>query len=177
MRRVMTEFQDAKALVRRHYAALDAAAPGAETEAALAAATTPDWAWHGYHPFGLLSGAEAVAQQFWSPLKSSLTSLQRRDDLFFAGRNDCDGFETVWVAGMGHLMGLFDHPWLGIRPTGKLAFLRYATFHRIEGDRIAQTAMYFDVPSVMMQAGLQPFPPQTGGCCSGIMIPLRPPKL
>ncbi|GAA6207852.1 hypothetical protein NBRC116601_11450 [Cognatishimia sp. WU-CL00825] len=63
---------------------------------------------------------------------------------------------------MGHLMGLFDKTWLGIRPTGKLAFLRFAAFHRIENEKIVETAMYFDIPHFMMQAGLQPFPPQTG---------------
>jgi len=62
---------------------------------------------------------------------------------------------------MGHLMGLFDQPWLGIKPTGKMAFLRYSAFHKVEGGKITQTAMYFDIPHLMMQAGLNPFPPQT----------------
>ncbi len=81
--------------------------------------------------------------------------------MFFAGRSEIDGFESVWVVSMGHLMGLFDKPWLGIPPTGKMAFLRYSEFHRIEDGRIAETAMYFDIPHLMMQVGLQPFPPQT----------------
>jgi hypothetical protein len=59
-------------------------------------------------------------------------------------------------------LGLFDAPWLGILPTGKIAFLRYCTFHRLAGGRIVDTAMYFDIPHLMEQAGLRPFPPQTG---------------
>jgi predicted ester cyclase len=62
---------------------------------------------------------------------------------------------------MGHLMGLFDRPWLGIPPTGKMAFLRYCEFNKVENGRIVETAMYFDIPHLMMQAGLNPFPPQT----------------
>lgn len=62
---------------------------------------------------------------------------------------------------MGHLMGLFDAPWLGIRPTGKMAFLRYCEFNRVEDGKVAETAMYFDIPHLMVQAGQNPFPPQT----------------
>jgi predicted ester cyclase len=62
---------------------------------------------------------------------------------------------------MGHLMGLFDEPWLGIKPTGKMAMLRYCEFNKVENGKISETAMFFDIPHLMVQAGLQPFPPQT----------------
>jgi predicted ester cyclase len=121
----------------------------------------PDALWRGFHPFGELTGPDAVAEQFWAPLRQSLTRLQRRQDIFFAGRNELDGFTGTWVVSMGHLMGLFDRPWLGIPPTGKMAFLRYCEFNKVENGRIVETAMYFDIPHLMMQAGLNPFPPQT----------------
>lgn len=158
----MTELQDAKAVVTRHLATIEATGPGPDARAALARDTTPDWAWHGFHPFGLLNGAEAVADAFWSPLKEAMTGLHFRDDILLAGHNDIDGGETIWVATMGHLVGLFDRPWLGIPPTGKMAFLRYASLNRVADGRIAQTAFYFDIPHLMVQAGLRPFPPQTG---------------
>lgn len=157
----MTDFQNEKAVVRRHHAAIDRAGPEAAA-AALAQDTSPDWTWRGYHPFGELAGPEAVAARFWTPLKQALRHLHRRDDIFFAGRNHIDDGATTWVVAMGHLVGLFDGAWLGIPPTGRMAFLRYATFHRVEGDRIVETALYFDLPALMMQAGLQPFPPATG---------------
>ena len=40
--------------------------------------------------------------------------------------------------------------------------LRYAEFLKVEGDVITETAMFFDIPHFMVQAGLAPFPPQTG---------------
>ena len=40
--------------------------------------------------------------------------------------------------------------------------LRYAEFNRVEDGRIVETAMFFDIPHLMMQAGQNPFPPQTG---------------
>lgn len=117
--------------------------------------------WRGFHPFNELKGIDDVVREFWLPLRASLTSLQRRMDVFMAGANEIDGFNSVWVVSMGHLMGLFDTCWLGIPPTGKMAFLRYCEFNKVENGRITETAMYFDIPHLMMQAGLQPFPPQT----------------
>jgi predicted ester cyclase len=157
----MADFQQEKAVVRAYQAALDAGT-GESLADILATHTTADYLWRGYHPFGELSGAAAVAETFWRPLKSALRRLQRRDDIFFAGTNEMDGHASVWVVSMGHLLGLFDAPWLGIRPTRKLVMLRYCEFHRISGGKIAETAMYFDIPHLMAQAGQDPFPPQTG---------------
>jgi predicted ester cyclase len=156
-----TDFAEEKAVLRASHAAVDAA-PAAGMAAALAPHVTPEWHWRGYAPFDLKCGPQAVAAAFWVPLKTALTGLHRREDIFFAGANAIDGFESVWVVSMGHLVGLFDAPWLGIRPTGRMAFLRYCEFNRVAAGRIAETAMFFDIPHLMAQAGQDPFPPQTG---------------
>jgi len=54
-----------------------------------------------------------------------------------------------------------DGSWLGLPTTGKIAMLRYCEFHRVDGDKITETAMYFDIPHLMIQLGVQPFPSQT----------------
>ncbi|WP_420585066.1 ester cyclase [Ruegeria sp.] len=153
-------FQTEKKLVSGFHTALDAASEQ-ETPKIMTQFCDADLVWRGFHPFNQICGAEQVAQQFWQPLKSSLTSLQNRVDILFAGQNSLDAEGDVWVAAMGHLMGLFDRPWLGIRPTGKLAFLRYCAFYKVAGGKIVDTAMYFDIPHLMVQAGQNPFPPQT----------------
>ena len=79
-----------------------------------------------------------------------------------AGDNQIDGGETQWICSMGHMMGLFDTAWLGIPPTGKMAFLRYCEFHRVADGKIQETALFCDLISVMKQAGLKPLPMQTG---------------
>lgn len=155
----MTDLQSAKGVVRAHHAALKAAAPDT-VATALAQHMSPDWQWRGMHPFYEQTGAAAVADTFWSPLLTALTPLQRREDVFFAGHNDAG--DGVWVCSMGHLMGLFDAPLLGIRPHRRIAMLRYAEFHRVEGDRIVETAQFCDLVHLMMQAGQNPLPPQTG---------------
>jgi len=147
-------FQDQKAVVRALYADMKGATP--ETiEAVLAAHTTPDWHWRGVHPFYEQRGSANVARLFWGPLLASLTRLQRREDIFFAGENTVG--EGAWVVSMGHLMGLFDAPWLGIVATGKMAFLRYCEFNRVLDGRIVETMLHVDIPHLMIQAGQNPF--------------------
>lgn len=149
-----------KQLVLDFYAALDGSGV-AELPDVMEQYCSADLLWRGFHPFNEVSGAARVATDFWTPLRQSLTSLQRRQDIFFANRNQMDGFESTWVVSMGHLTGLFDTAFCDIPPTGKLAMLRYCEFHRVEGGRITETAMYFDLPHLMAQAGIVPFPEQT----------------
>lgn len=156
----MTDFQREKTIVLEYYKALDGAniTQLADVETRY---TTAGSVWRGFHPFGEIHDPAEVAHRFWAPLRQSLSRLQRRIDIFFAGANELDGHSSVWVVSMGHLMGLFDAPWLGVQPTGKIAMLRYCAFHRVEGDKIAEQMMYFDLPHLMAQAGQSPFPVQT----------------
>ncbi len=120
----------------------------------------PDYTFRGVHPFNELQGADAVVEVVWRPLQESFTSLQRRQEIFFAGPNRLDG--NLWVTSMGKLMGLFDRDWLGIPSTGKIVLVPYCEFFRIDHDRIAESALWVDIISVMQQAGIQPLPMQTG---------------
>ncbi len=119
-----------------------------------------DYSFRGVHPFNELNDVDSVAATVWQPLREALTSMQRRQDIFFAGPNLND--ETMWVTSMGKFMGLFDHDWLGIPSTGKIALIPYCEFHRIENGQIAESALWVDIISVMKQAGVQPLPIQTG---------------
>lgn len=156
----MTDYQREKRLVRDYYAALDGAGDG-DLASALQRFTGDGHLWRGCHPFNEIDDVRQVAERFWQPLRFALQRMQRRMDVFMAGQDMFSDGPSVWVCSMGHLMGLFDHAWLGIEPTGKMAFLRYCEFMKVDGDRIVETAMFFDIPHLMMQAGLTPFPPQT----------------
>ncbi len=154
------EFRAEKQLVRDYYTALDSSDPES-IETILDQFVSAEYLWRGFHPFNQQVGSKTVSEHFWIPLHRSLTSFQRRMDIFMAGRNQIDDFKSVWVTSMGHLVGLFDEPWLGIPATGKMAFLRYCEFNKIENGKIIETAMFFDIPHLMIQAGLCPFPQQT----------------
>ena len=122
----------------------------------------PDMLWRGMFPFGELTGHADVVERFWTPLMTALAGLQRREDIFFAGRNDADEGQSVWTCSMGHFMGLFDADFLAIPATGRMAFLRYAEFFRVEGDQIVESALFCDLIGLMHQAGAYPLPPMTG---------------
>lgn len=153
--------QAAKSVVKAYQQAFDSAAV-VDLSAVLAEHTSDDYLWRGVHPFDEQHGAKVVADVFWSPLRNALNSMQRREDVFMAGRNDVDDGQSVWVVSMGHMMGLFDNDWLGIPATRKQTFLRYAEFHRVDDDRIQESAFFCDIIGVMHQAGHYPLPPQTG---------------
>lgn len=156
----MNDFQNEKSIIHTYMDAFDNAQLD-DLETTLASLTTPDYHWRGMHPFYEQRGANDVVSKFWQPLKASLTSLQRREDIFFAGQNIYANDGEVWTCSMGHFLGLFDEDWLGIPATRKMVFLPYAEFHRIEGDKIAESALFIDIIRVMQQAGINPFPHQT----------------
>ena len=156
----MSKLQDAKQIVLHLHSSLDDGGIAAY-EQSLNDCTDSKYFWRGFHPFNEIRGASAVVEGFYRSLAQSLTSLTRRPDVFFAGENQFASGE-VWVCSMGHLMGLFDEEWLGIRPTNKLAMLRYCEFNKVADGKVAETAMYFDIPHLMHQADQFPFAPQTG---------------
>jgi len=158
----MKNFQQAKTIVRNYIQDFDQATDK-DLKKVLKKYTTKDYHWRGMHPFYEQHGAKDVIKTFWKPFRKAFSPIQRRVDMFFAGANDCDDGQTQWVVNVGNFLGLFDNNWLGIPATGKMAFLRYAEFHRITPTgKIAETALFCDVISVMHQAGHYPLPPMTG---------------
>jgi hypothetical protein len=154
------ELQAAKAVVRAYFDEMSGADAGS-VASIIEKHVASDYHWRGVHPFNEQSGAAAVAETFWAPFLTSFAPVQRRTDVFIAGVNQVKE-DGIWVMSMGHFMGLFDQPWLGIPPTRKIAMLRFAEFHRVADGRIAESALFCDIIHMMLQAGLTPLPPQTG---------------
>ncbi len=153
-------YQSEKALVLAHYEALKHATPSNVADV-LRARCAPDVFWRGVHPWHEQTGPDAIAQTFWQPFLKAFTKVQRRQDIFIAGDNGLEAGGR-WVASMGHLLGLFDEPFLGIPPTGRIAMLRYAEFNRVDDGVITETAFFPDIMHLMSQAGVAPFPNQAG---------------
>ena len=106
-------FTHEKQIIRNFYARLDSANLS-ELAVVLGEYTSKDYLWRGYHPFNEITSVRTLADSFWQPLRCAMTSMQRRMDVFMAGHNTVAEQGGVWVVSMGHLMGLFDKPWLGI---------------------------------------------------------------
>lgn len=127
--------------------------------AALKALVAPDAALHLCHPFGDLTGPDALFDACHGPLLAAMPDLERREMILVAGTTP-EGQD--WIGCMGSYMGTFAAPFLGIPPTGHLAHMRYHEFFRVEGGRIVEMQAIWDIPELMMQARAWPMGPQLG---------------
>jgi hypothetical protein len=149
--------QQARHRVWQTLEALDRAAPGTETKTILEQHLAASHRYAGVHPFNEITGAAELADQVWSPLKQAMPVLQRRPDIFFAGYHHMTESNALWVVSMGNLLGDWVNPWLGITPTHKLTYVPYVSWYRIENDSIVETVEWFDLLSVITQAGKNPY--------------------
>lgn len=118
----------------------------------------PDVHWRASHPIDELRGVEAVDAAVWRPLKRALPDLERRDQIFLAGRYE----ERDYVAAVGTYCGVFREDWLGIPATGRPVFLRYGEVYQVAGGRIVQANCLWDVLDLVRQAGFDPLPASLG---------------
>ncbi|MEM1065590.1 MAG: ester cyclase [Pseudomonadota bacterium] len=120
---------------------------------------TPDAPIHLAHPFETLAGPADFADRAIALLYKAMPDLERRDAIVMAG-SDARG--ACWVGMGGQYIGTFHAPFLGIPPTGRTATLRYHEFFRIEGARAVEMQALWDLPELMMQAGVWPLAPSLG---------------
>jgi predicted ester cyclase len=111
------------------------------------------------HPFGTVTGVDALFDTAFSPLIRAMPDLERRDMIRLAGVTP-EG--ETWVGCMGNYMGTFLAPFLDIPPTGHLAHMRYHEFFRLEDGQVTEMQAIWDIPELMMQAGAWPMAPQLG---------------
>jgi len=110
------------------------------------------------HPFNELAGATEYLETFLGPLQTAFEHLRRSEYIAFGG-----SFEgSDWVTCTGYYTGKFARPWLGIRPTGALAHLRFGEFHRMEQGRAVESYIYLDIPELMIATGQWPITDSPG---------------
>ncbi|MBY4895146.1 ester cyclase [Rhodobacteraceae bacterium N5(2021)] len=109
------------------------------------------------HPFETLDVAEyhGVVDQ----LATAFPDLERRVTIELAGR---DGHGQMWVGQCGYWCGAFEAPFLDIPPTRRMAAMRFHDFLRVEGGRVLEVQSLWDLPELMMQAGVWPLSPSLG---------------
>lgn len=114
---------------------------------------------HLCHPFGDISGPEALYDVAYAPLVHAIPDLERRDWIVLQGETEHGGH---WVGCGGYYTGVFSHPFLDIPPTGHQAHMRFHEFYRFEGGKVAEIQAIWDIPELMMQAGAWPMAPSLG---------------
>ena len=113
---------------------------------------------HFSHPLGDVPGNELFDEVF-APLATALPDVERRDVICLAGP---DQHGAEWVGCAGHYVGRFMTPYLGIPPTGHIAHIRFHEFFRFCGGQVTEIQAIWDLPEVMMQAGVWPMGPSLG---------------
>ncbi|MBX2886496.1 MAG: ester cyclase [Granulosicoccus sp.] len=156
----MDGLAQAKKVVLAHYGLLDAAGEDGLAEA-LALHCDAACEFQFVHPFNEVTGPTQAAKVFWAPIKHSFAPLQRRQNIFMAGRNALNHNDSIWVVSMGHLLGLFDKPFLGIRPTRQGTMLRYAEFNCVSDGKIVASTLFLDIMNLMAQVRAEVMPPST----------------
>lgn len=144
----MSALDAAKQQVWTLWHALDRS-PESELAALLARYYHDEARWHGAHPINELTGPTALADGLWRPLRRAFPDLQRRTHLFFGG----ESFGGTWVTGTGYLEGRFEHDWLGIPATRSRTALRFGEFNRVEGGKIVESYVLFDILDLIRRAG------------------------
>lgn len=131
--------------------------PEAELSALAAKGISADAVWDFSWPIKTQEGPDGVIEGAVLPIRRALGHCRRRDEIFIGGANRREegGF---WCAAVTHYVGTFNAPLWGIRPSGKLVFLRAGEFHRVDGGRITKSRTIFDLPDLMRQAGRLPLP-------------------
>lgn len=110
------------------------------------------------HPFNELDGGADYILEFLKPLRAAFKGLYRRDYVLMGG-----GFEgQEWVSSTGYYSGHFAQKWLGIQPTGALAYLRVGEFHRMVEGRAVESYIFLDIPELMIAAGQWPIKDSPG---------------
>ncbi|MEM7342249.1 MAG: ester cyclase [Actinomycetota bacterium] len=110
-------------------------------------------------PFETMAGPDGWFDAAFAPLLDAFPDLERRDWIVMAGP-DANG--ERWVGCGGHYTGTFLAPFLDIPPTGHQASMRYHEFFRIDGGRVVEVQALWDIPELMMQAGVWPMGPSLG---------------
>ncbi|MEM8823379.1 MAG: ester cyclase [Pseudomonadota bacterium] len=130
-----------------------------EMAIAVEAAFAPDAPIHLCHPFGDVTGGAGFVAAALGPLWAAIPDVERRVDISIRGR---DGQGQDWLGQAGHYAGRFAAPFLDVPPTGRMAYLRFHEFFRMAGDRAVELQMIWDLPDLMIQAGVWPLGPALG---------------
>ena len=132
--------------------------PGNQQDAAILATFAPDADINVVHPFNKLAGGQAFCTDFLSGLRAAFAGLHRRDDILIGG--EFEGGD--WVSTHGNYVGKFVAPWLGLAPSGRLEYLRYGEFFRLEGGKIVEAYIYLDIPQLMVATDQWPIKDSPG---------------
>jgi predicted ester cyclase len=126
---------------------------------ALEGVFAPEAPIHLAHPFETMDNWRGYLETALMPLFDAIPDLERRETIVLNG--DDDGRQT-WVGCCGYWTGTFAGPFLDIPQTGHQMAMRFHEFYRVENNQVVEMQALWDLPELMMQAGVWPMSPSLG---------------
>ena len=108
------------------------------------------------HPIN--EGGNGYVADVIAPLVDAFSGLQRQNYIVIGG----EFLGTEWVTSTGYFYGHFKNPLFGIPPSGKLAYLRFGEFHKVEDGQITESYVFLGFAELIIALGLWPLAPSQG---------------
>ena len=110
------------------------------------------------HPINEAREGDGYFTDIIAPIANALTGLTRQNYVVIGGEYE----GTEWVTSTGYYYGHYNRSLFGIPPNGKLAFLRFGEFHRMEAGKIVETQVYLGFAELFFALGLWPLDASQG---------------
>ena len=110
------------------------------------------------HPINEGRVRDGYVSDVIKPIFNSFSGLQRQNYIVIGG--EYLGHE--WVTSTGYFYGHFEKPLLGIPASGKLAYLRFGEFHKVECGQITESFVFLGFAELIIALGLWPLSQSQG---------------
>ena len=127
-------------------------------EQAVAAHFAPNAAVNASHPINKATAGTGYFTDIIAPIMAAFQGCTRQNYILIGGAY----LGTEWVTSTGYFHGHFNQPLFGIPPSGKLAFLRFGEFHRMENGKIVESHVYLGFAELIIALGKWPLAPSNG---------------
>ena len=118
-----------------------------------------DATFHLAYPFETIEGVTAFEAGPMAQLRAAFPDLERRETIRIRGVSNLGG---DWIGVCGYWCGTFAAAFLDIPATKRMAHMRFHEFFRVENGAVVEFQGLWDIPELMMQAGVWPMGPSLG---------------
>ncbi len=110
------------------------------------------------HPINEACEGVGYFNDIIAPILQAFEGCTRQNYIMIGG----EYLGTEWVTSTGYFHGHFNKSLLAIPPSGKLAFLRFGEFHRMENGKIVESHVYLGFAELIIALGLWPLAKSQG---------------
>jgi len=110
------------------------------------------------HPINESQDCLGYFSDIITPISASFEGLTRQNYIVLDG----EYLGTEWVTSTGYFHGHFSKPLFGIPASGKLAYLRFGEFHRMENGKIVESHVFLGFAELIIALGLWPLDTSRG---------------